>query len=185
MKQYLLAVLTRTGWGIAIESSREIRATINKFVGNGWALRSKYAKNDLKELCPASMGVTGEDGVLHTQKINNSTRQDIARCVKREMERYFEVESRQYEEQYARHGDGMPVLSWVNGNHCAVFNLENNAKEQMFPLPRRPQSRGTLPDEWLTERTRSRQAYVSISLTSSVRSSLTSSQFASQTVPGK
>lgn len=161
VKQYLLAVLTRAGWGIAIESSKEIRATINKFVGNGWALRNKYAKNDLKEICPASMGVSREDGVVETHRISINTRQNIAKCIRREMERYFEAERiSQHEERNPQNDSEMPRLKWANGNFCTTYNHERNAKDQMLYLSRRPQSRATLPDEWLTERTRARQAYV-------------------------
>ncbi|KAJ4352460.1 uncharacterized protein N0V89_007808 [Didymosphaeria variabile] len=105
VKAYLLDMLTKTGWGIAVESGKEIRATINSFVGNGWALRKRYAENRLKDICPLYMTVV-EDGFANQFEVNATVRSNISKCVMREMERYFVMEYKaQHRKQYGSDGD--------------------------------------------------------------------------------
>lgn len=159
VKEYLFAVLTRTGWGIAIESNREVRATINRFVGNGWALRNRYQKKDLKDICPNYMSVRRDDGILLTLKISASTRSNIGNCVMHEMERYFQGQNgTSYSERYRGHRDEEPASQSTGVDSSSRSSCDENSETGRFYLVRRPQSRATLPDEWLTERIRTQQA---------------------------
>jgi hypothetical protein len=161
VKAYLLDVLTKTGWGLAIESGKEIRATINSFVGNGWALRKRYAENKLHNICPQYMTAV-DDGAATRRKISASARSNIGKCIMREMERYFEMEDKaQSDLQYG--SDGADTL--VNGSKQPATSLQRQREvisqhNEVQQFKQRPRSRATLPDEWMSESLRARTKYV-------------------------
>jgi hypothetical protein len=159
VKKYLLDVLTRTGWGIAIESNREVRATVNKFVGNGWVLRNKFQKKGLKYICPTQMSVRGKNGAVQIFKISDSTRSNIADCVMHEMERYFQEEKKIQDSEGNRgHGDANLVVQPKDGDTNSGDSSDGVSESGQVQLARPSHNRATLPDEWLTERIRAQQA---------------------------
>ncbi|KAF2451361.1 hypothetical protein P171DRAFT_492678 [Karstenula rhodostoma CBS 690.94] len=157
VKAYLLDVLTKTGWGLALESAQEIRATINSFVGNGWALRNRYVDNTLHNICPLHITAI-EDGVAIKRKVSASVRSNIGKCIMREMERYFEGED-QARVNPQNASDGGNTL--VNGSRDSGTSIRrpcHGAAEQIETqqFRKRLQSRATLPDEWMSESLRTR-----------------------------
>jgi hypothetical protein len=157
VKAFLLDVLTKTGWGLAVESNKEIRATINSFVGNGWALRKRYVENKLHNVCPHHMTVV-EDGVATRRKISASVRSNIGKCIMREMERYFEMEAKAQCDPQSE-SDGADTLVTGSGHSVTSHRRRPKAisqQNQVQQFRQRPRSRATLPDEWMSESLRAR-----------------------------
>lgn len=159
VKAYLLDVLTRTGWGLAVESAQEVRATINSFIGNGWALRNRYTHNKLHNICPSQIAAM-EDGVAVTRAVSASVRSNIYKCITHEMERYFELE---HKIQIAADGEHTLVSALKASGTDIQERHDSTAEPNGFELPKirkRPQSRTPLPDEWMSESLRARTKYV-------------------------
>jgi len=91
VREYLRNILTKTGWGIAIDHSPEIRAFLDGYIGTGWELRRRYLENDLDEICPTHI-FEMEDGTLKSREIAPGIRKIIGNCIFREMQRFFEAE---------------------------------------------------------------------------------------------
>ena len=162
VKAYLFAILTKTGWGLAVDCNKEIRATINKFIGNGWELLNKYRHGRLKELCPTQLTTLDDNGVAKLQKVSASTRSHIGNCIMREMERYFEtVEWVHHKQQLG--GQPKPTLGSRSAHDGGSRQYTCDRREESLEerqIMRLPKERMLLPDAWLTDRIRSRQAYV-------------------------
>ncbi|KAL5382836.1 hypothetical protein PMIN03_005112 [Paraphaeosphaeria minitans] len=155
VKAYLLDVFTRTGWGLAAESPQEIRATINSFVGNGWALRNRYADNRLENICPLQIAAV-EDGAVIKRKVSASVRSNIGNCIMHEMQRYFEME-----DKIGDAGDGEDTLWSCSGDIGSIVEERHDSTAELNELEvqqfrKRPLSRATLPDEWMSESLRTR-----------------------------
>lgn len=163
VKAYLLDVLTKTGWGLAVKSAQEIRATINSFVGNGWALRNRYTENRLQNICPLQIAAI-EDGVAIKRKVSTSVRYNIGKCIMREMQRYFEVEDKTRDDPQHSIDVEDTLVDGLKESGTNVRQRQSNAVEPDEPevqqFRKRPLSRATLPDEWMSESLRARTKYV-------------------------
>ncbi|KAL1597971.1 hypothetical protein SLS60_008459 [Paraconiothyrium brasiliense] len=154
VKRYLLDMLTKTGWGIAVASGREIRATINSYVGNGWALRKRYAENRLDDICPQYYTVV-EEGFRNQLKVSPAVRSNISKCIMREMERYFAMEDKaQHDRQYGSDEEETLTNGSLEGPRVRQSPVPVEDQAQRFR--QRPRGRSTLPGQWMSDSLRER-----------------------------
>lgn len=156
VKQYLSDILTKTSCSLAAVSEKEIRATVHSFSGDGAALRTYYAENRMKEICPLYL-TTLEGGVMTKQRISASTRSNIGKCITREMERYFEQEYQtQHSPQYGIDGDATLINSSSDFGTCVRHSNNIISEEEALNFRKREQRRATLPENWMSESLRAR-----------------------------
>lgn len=159
VKEYLLNVLTKTGWSIAGGYRREICATLNAYVGGGKKLRRDYQDNGLRNICPPHL--ESHDGM----GVSDKTREDIQHCIVHEMGRFL---GRGWDYQNGwgtgwhdntRWADGWDDDSTRETNPPSnAYSLDTAEQRDVHQFTRSQQTRATLPEGWMSPSLRARTA---------------------------